>query len=157
MYRSWHGPIVGRAVSHIWEGYATRLFLEFGQLGPADYVLRNGAPGAPKGEFSLNNAQSMSSWRVTLGGREIGGSEVHWKRRARCLLLLKGRRLQSLEIDETSRSTRLTFAHRVVLTARTYPGCRREPHWTLRVGRPGDRVWRLVLLHGANPVWRDWS
>jgi len=77
------------------------------------------------------------------------------KARARCLLLLKGRRLQSLEIDETSCSTRLAFTHRVVLTTRTYPGRRERAHWMLRMGRPGDRVGRLVVLRGANPALRE--
>jgi hypothetical protein len=43
----WSGPIVGQSVSHVWQGYAAVLFLEFGKLSPAEYTLRDGRPGEP--------------------------------------------------------------------------------------------------------------
>ncbi len=54
-YRYWHGPCVGLVVSQVWEGYAARLFLSFGQLTPANYTLSNGLPGTPHGELELTN------------------------------------------------------------------------------------------------------
>jgi hypothetical protein len=34
MYRFWHGPVIGLAVSHVWSSFATCLFMEFGHLTP---------------------------------------------------------------------------------------------------------------------------
>jgi hypothetical protein len=52
-------PLVGLKVSHLWQGYGTTIFAEFGRLAPQ--TRRGGTPGNPQGEFGL---MVESTWRV---------------------------------------------------------------------------------------------
>src|SRR5579859_928284 len=102
MFRYWHGPVVGLRLTHIWEGYAARIFLQFGELLPARRP--DGSPGEPKGEFGLMNAMSWSGWQLSRGSTRLVNSDSAWPSRERVLKrLLIGRRLRSLEIDAPTR------------------------------------------------------
>ena len=57
MYRNWQGQIIGQRLTYVWEGYARRLFLEFGELTPRVYD--DGSIGQPCGEFTLTNMDSF--------------------------------------------------------------------------------------------------
>jgi len=143
---------VGRTVSHAWQGYAARIFLLFGKLKPSDYVHPHGRPGQPTSEFKLTNMCSLSDWELSLSGRLIATSSSVGQLRERCLGLLIGRRLQAMEIEELSRSTRLSFTHGLVLRTETMPDCgERRPHWLLRTPA---RVWPPVILRGASSKWQ---
>lgn len=51
--------LVGMPISHIWRGYGSAMFLEFGTLKPIPN--RDGSPGHPEGEISLGVEWS---WRI---------------------------------------------------------------------------------------------
>jgi hypothetical protein len=143
---------VGRTVSHAWQGYAARVFLLFGKLKPSDYVHRDGSPGQPQSEFKLTNMESLSDWELSLRGRLIATSSSIGRLRERCLQMLIGRRLRSAEIEEESRSTRLSFTHGLILKTETMRHCReRRPHWLLRTPS-GD--WPPVVLRGTSSKWQ---
>ena len=149
MYRHWHGPLVGFTISQLWQGYAARLFISFGKLTPTDYVLPDGSRGAPQGGFELTNMDSYSDWELSLKGRLIATADSHPQLRSRSLCKLCGRRLQTLEIDAVSRSTRLTFSRNLVLNTFTYPwSADRQHHWLLRLPTSGDDHWPSVVLPG---------
>lgn len=149
-YRHWHGPVVGLTVSQLWQGHAARLFISFGKLAPVDYLLPDGSRGAPRGEFELTNMDSYSDWELSLNGRPIATAESRYHLRSRSLLKLCGRRLQTLEVDAVSRSTRLTFSRNLVLTTLTYPWSKdRRPHWLLRLPTSNDD-WPSVVLLGTS-------
>jgi hypothetical protein len=74
-YRKWHSPTVGQPVTQVWQGYAARLFISFGQLTPSDYTRRDGSPGRPHGKLELTNMSSLSGWRIILNGRRLADSE----------------------------------------------------------------------------------
>lgn len=151
MYRHWHGPLVGFTVSQLWQGCAARLFISFGKLTPADYVLPDGSRGAPRGEFELTNMDSYSDWELSLNGGLIATADSYYQLRSRSLLKLCGRRLQTLEIDVVSRSTRLTFSRNLVLNTFTYPwSADRHDHWLLRLPTRGDDHWPSIVLRGAS-------
>jgi hypothetical protein len=52
--------LVGMKVSHLWRGYGSAIFLEFGALSPGR-VRRDGTPGNPTGEVTIGIEWS---WRV---------------------------------------------------------------------------------------------
>lgn len=70
-------PLIGLPLSHLWRGYGSAIFLEFGLLAPR--VRRNGTPGNPRGEFSL---MIQWSWRIENATSIVCGSwskEPLWK------------------------------------------------------------------------------
>jgi len=161
MFRFWHGPIVGLRLSHVWEGYAARIFLEFGKLSPSGHTRRDGSLGNPRGEFKLTNMHSYSGWELSLAGKSLATSEGRWPIRERVLKrLLIGRRLQSVAIEARTRSTRLTFTHGLVLSTENLPHCYdhephwfHEPHWLLRLPNSGSNDWPHVVLAGTSSTW----
>lgn len=50
--------LVGKKISHIWRGYGSTLFVEFGDLAPGK--VRKGKEGNPVGELTL----MMDFWRI---------------------------------------------------------------------------------------------
>jgi hypothetical protein len=154
-YRFWRGPAVGLIVTQVWQGYARRLFISFGDLVPSAYTLPSGVPERPHGQFELTNMDSLSDWTLALNGHVLAHNESLYRVRERGLRLLTGRRLQSLRIDETSRSTVLTFTHGLSLSTRTMRNTgESRPHWLLRVSR---EHWPPVVLRGTSACWRGTS
>jgi hypothetical protein len=51
--------LVGLPITHVWGGYGSAIFIEFGKLRPI--ARRDGSPGNPEGEISLGVEWS---WRI---------------------------------------------------------------------------------------------
>ena len=69
--------VCGLAVSHVWRGYGSALFVEFGALTPT--IRRDGTSGEPSGEIGL---MIEWSWRIEDGNSIACGSssdERLWK------------------------------------------------------------------------------
>jgi len=154
MYRFWRGPIIGLNVSHVWASFAPCIFLEFGELtSEGTYTDRQGQVQEfePRGVWSITSMDSWPDWRLRQNGRLIVSCEECRPRRLRALRLLLGRRLNALEIDGRSKSTRLTFSLGLALETRTViRRLRRAPHWMLRGPSQGDDDWPCIEL-GRNP------
>jgi hypothetical protein len=153
----WSGPIVGQSVSHVWQGYAAVLFLEFGKLSPAEYTLRDGRPGEPRGEFGLTTMESFAAWKILLHGKEITTttSDAQFRHSARFLKRLIGRRLQTFAIDAASLSTRLNFSNGLMLmTNNLREPARRLPHWLLQLPNTRADAWSSVVVGGTRSMQR---
>lgn len=148
--RYWLGPAAGQVVTQVSQGYASCLFPSFGRLTPADYTLPNGVLGRPHGEYELTTMGSLPAWTFTLKGRILATSESYYWLRESLLQRLLGRRLLSVQIDERSRSTVLTFTRALVLTTQSR-GRDRRPHWLLRLS---NESWPQVILNGTHSCWR---
>ena len=61
--------LVGKAVSHVWRGHGSAIFLEFGKLTPS--TRQDKTPGQPIGELSL---MIEWSWRIERPKSILGGS-----------------------------------------------------------------------------------
>jgi hypothetical protein len=150
----WYGPIVGQSVTHAWQGYAAVLFLEFGKLSPAEYTLRDGSPGQPRGEFGLTTMDGWAAWKLFLHGKQIATSDAMYRHINRYLKRLIGRRLQTFAIDAASTSTRLTFSNGLVLTTSTLAEPPHlPPHWILRLPNSSRDYWPSVVL-GSTELMR---
>jgi hypothetical protein len=152
-YRKWHSPVIGQSVTQVWQGYAARLFISFGQLTPSDYTRRDGSPGRPHGKFELTNMSSRSGWRIILNGHQLADSgSSSDKRRERALQRLAGKRLLSLEIEAISHATILRFSQGLVIVTKDLAGPREQtPHWSFRIS---NRNWPPVVLLGTEYRWR---
>jgi hypothetical protein len=63
--------LVGMKVSHLWRGYGSAIFLEFGALSPSGMVRRDGSPGNPRGEITIGIEWS---WRIEAAISVVCGS-----------------------------------------------------------------------------------
>jgi hypothetical protein len=63
--------IVGMKVGHLWRGYGSAIFLEFGALSTSGIVRRDGSPGNPSGEITVGIEWS---WRIEDATSVICGS-----------------------------------------------------------------------------------
>jgi len=150
MYQSWRGPIVGFTVSHIWSSYATCLSLEFGPLTPGDWFTDrkgNVRQFEPKGVWSITSMESWPAWWLRQNGRVVGSWELSRPRRLHALRLLIGRRLNTFEVDQHSRSTRITFSPGLQLETKTdLRRLRNMAHWLLRGPEYRNDDWSHVAL-----------
>ena len=141
----WQGPILGREVAHVWSSYAWCLFLEFGKLTEGE-PRRDGTPGTPRGEWTLTSMDTWPLWTLLRGRRVSRSSEYPQSRRDCTLGVLIGQTLESLDINESSRRTRLSFSNGLVLQTRvTIPNLRREALWLLRTPDCGTDWPRVTL------------
>nr|WP_254803922.1 hypothetical protein [Methylobacterium sp.]USU34709.1 hypothetical protein NG677_24190 [Methylobacterium sp.] len=70
---------VGMAVAHVWRGYGSALFIEFGELTPATGRRKDGTSRAPSGEIGL---MIENDWRIEDAHDIVCGSgsdEELWK------------------------------------------------------------------------------
>lgn len=63
--------LVGMKVSHLWRGYGSAIFLEFGALSPSKVVRSDGTSGNPIGEISIGIEWS---WRIEDATSVVCGS-----------------------------------------------------------------------------------
>ena len=69
----------GLVVAHIWRGYGSALFIEFGALVPSIVIRKDGTPGAPSGEIGL---MIGADWRIEDANTIVCGSDSEeglWK------------------------------------------------------------------------------
>ena len=62
---------IGMAVAHVWRGYGSALFIEFGELTPASSQRKDGTPRAPSGEIGL---MIETDWRIENAHTIVCGS-----------------------------------------------------------------------------------
>jgi hypothetical protein len=137
----YRADLLGKKLSHTWQGQGSAIFLEFGDLTPR--ARRDGSPGNPDGEFG---AMIEWSWRIERPNSIICGSwsdEALWEG---ALQRLRGGavtdvavfgRLPELAIE-------LSDGHRV-LSFMTSDG---DPQWTLFDRRSPRAKW-LCVRDGA--------
>jgi hypothetical protein len=154
VYRFWHGPVVGLTVSHVWSSYAACLFLELGALTPGStYTDLKGdvREFRPKGMWSITSMKSWPAWWLRQNGSLVASFESCGPLRIHALRLLIGRRLNSVEVDQQSKSTRLNFSLSLQLETKTdIQQLRHEPHRLMRGPEQGSGNWPHIAL-------RPWS
>jgi hypothetical protein len=65
--QTFRDALIGLPLSHLWRGYGSAIFLEFGRLTQSTRTRSDGSPQNPRGEFSL---MIEWSWRIE-GTRSI--------------------------------------------------------------------------------------
>jgi hypothetical protein len=94
-FEAFVNPLIGLPVSHIWNGYGSAIFLEFGSLSPSTRRRKDGSLGNPKGEFTL---MIEWSWRIEGKRRIWGGSWSEAEEWAKLLPRLKDACVTSISL-----------------------------------------------------------
>jgi hypothetical protein len=61
LLQTFRDPLIGLPLSHLWRGYGSAIFLEFGRLTPSTRIRRDGTACNPRGELGL---MIQWSWRI---------------------------------------------------------------------------------------------
>lgn len=120
-------PILGLAVSLVWQGYGSAIFLEFGTLTPNPRQRRDGGgPLHPIGEWTLGIEWS---WRIEGKRRIWCGSWSEKDRWPRFLQRLQGAKVKSISIFGRLPEISVSFSNGLhLLSMMTAEG---DPSWWL--------------------------
>lgn len=135
--------LIGLQVSHVWRGYGSALFVEFGQLSPPR-VHRNGTIGNPCGEVTL---MIEWSWRIEKPRSIMGGSWSSERRWPAMFDKLKGSRVTAVRSFGTLPEIEVSLSNGLrVVSFMTAEG---QPEWCLisRVNPKGSLGVRRGKLH----------
>jgi hypothetical protein len=131
-------PLIGLPVSHIWRGYGSAIFLEFGSLHEGR-IRRNGSPGNPKGEWTL---MIEWSWRIEGKRRIWCGSWSDEERWPRAFACLNEKTVTSLQLFGRIPEIDIGLSNGLhLLSMMTAEG---DPEWGLGRKTPGGSIWFSV-------------
>lgn len=135
--------LIGLPVSHVWRGYGSALFIEFGKLQPSTLVRRDGTPGASSGELGL---MIEWSWRIESGSSILCGSwsdEELWEPAFKQLI---GR--QVVGLTTLGRLPEIEVALFGDMHVVSFMSAEGDPAWAL-FDRRNDRLVTLASERGA--------
>ena len=119
----------GKVVSHVWRGYGSALFLEFGALTPRK--MRDGSDGEPDGVVSL---MIEWSWRIELPRSILGGSWSSERRWPGMFKRLVGGTVTEVEIFGKIPEIAVTLSNGLrVVSFMTAEG---QPSWAIITHKP---------------------
>lgn len=119
----------GKRVSHVWRGYGSALFLEFGEL--AETRKLNGKQAQPAGELSL---MIEWSWRIENKNAILGGSWSNERAWPRLFKRLIGSRVKTVELFGRLPEIAVTLTNGLrVVSFMTADG---QPSWSVISHRP---------------------
>lgn len=128
-------PLIGMPVSHVWRGYGSAIFLEFGKLKPTTRL--DGKRGNPNGEIGL---MVEWSWRIE-GPRSIRcgswSDEPLWPK-----AFAKLRHAKMADVSLFGRLPEIVVGLSNKLNVVSFSTTDGQPHWTL-FDRHNDR-WLCV-------------
>ncbi|MEO6803973.1 MAG: hypothetical protein ABI197_12100 [Granulicella sp.] len=120
-------------MSHIWQGYGSAIFLEFGQLQPRQR--RDGSPGNPIGEWTL---MMDWSWRIEGKRRIWCGSWSDGERWPRAFSRLQGATVKTVMLFGRLPEIDLELSNGLhLLSMSTVEG---DPEWGLIKRQDGDII-----------------
>jgi hypothetical protein len=124
-FNSFVSTLIGLPVSHIWRGYGSAIFLEFGALSRGR-TRRDGSAGNPRGEWTL---MIEWSWRVEGKRRIWCGSSSEKERWPRAFAYLMGANVKSVSLCGRLPEISLDLSNGLhVLSMMTAEG---DPEWGL--------------------------
>ena len=133
--------LVGMKLTHLWRGYGSAIFLEFGALMPK--ARRDGTPGNPKGEISMGIEWS---WRIEDANSILCGSwskDELWEPTFGLL-----RNSQVVELNLVGRlfeiDLGLSRGHHFV----SFMTAEGQPEWSLVDRRTNPATW-ITMRNGA--------
>jgi hypothetical protein len=145
--------LVGMKVGHLWRGYGSAIFLEFGALSPGR-VRRDGSPGNPRGELTLGIEWS---WRVENAESIICGSWSEEELWEPAFQLVRSSSVSGLSIFGRIPEIDLALADGLHLVS--FMTAEGQPEWSLADRRSTPHVWLTVrkgiLFESDGTVPRD--
>jgi hypothetical protein len=149
-FASFAATLMGLPISHVWRGYGSAIFIEFGELSSRSR--RDGSPGHPEGEVSLGVEWS---WRIEDQTAVRCGSWSEEELWEPALDTLRNARIAGCELFGTLAEVAITTHNGVrFLSFSTTDG---QPQWHLVDRRDGPARWftvrdgQLHLGDGSEP------
>jgi hypothetical protein len=122
-FASFTAPLIGLAVSHIWRGYGSAIFLEMGELR-SGRIRRDGSEGNPADQWTLGIEWS---WRIEGKRRIWCGSWSDESRWPRAFNRMKGRSITSVSLNGRLPEISVSFSNGLhLLSMMTAEG---DPAW----------------------------
>jgi len=141
-FEAFVSPLIGLPVSHIWNGYGSAIFLEFGLLTPSTRRRRDGSPGNPKGQFTL---MIEWSWRIEGKRRIWGGSWSEAEQWTKLLPRLKDANVISISL--IGRLPEVAVALSNGLHLASFMTAEGDPEWAI-LTRRGDETFSVSVKAG---------
>jgi hypothetical protein len=129
--------LIGLPVSHLWRGYGSAIFLEFGRLTPR--IRPSGEAGNPHGEFGL---MIQWSWRIENMTSILCGSwseETLWEPTFDLL-----RNKTAVDASVVGRLPEISVALTEGFYVSSFMTAEGDPSWTLFDRRDGNVRWLTV-------------
>jgi hypothetical protein len=126
-------PLIGLPVSHMWQGYGSAVFLEFGKL--QRHLRRDGSTGNPRGEWSLS---MIEGWRIEGKRRIWCGSWSDRARWPRAFTRIQGQVVKSITLFGRLPEVDLVLANGVHLVS--FMTSESDPDWLLSRRRDLDSI-----------------
>jgi hypothetical protein len=141
--QTFRNALIGLPLSHLWRGYGSAIFLEFGRLTPSTRTRPDGTPQNPRGEFSL---MMEWSWRIENTTSILCGSWSDERLWEPTFDLLRNRAVTDLSVVGRLPEVvvALTEDH-FVFSFMTAEG---DPSWAL-LDRRGDAIRTLHVREGS--------
>lgn len=130
--------LVGLPVTHVWQGYGTAIFLEFGALKPAG----RRADGSERNAAGSMGIGIEWSWRIEKRASILCGSSENNAKLASGLASLIGSRIEAVAI--TGRLPELSVSFSNGLHLATFMTAKGQPDWTIFDRRTADISWLTV-------------
>ena len=121
--------LIGKSVSHVWNGHGSALFIEFGELTPKKRA--NGSDGNPVGEITL---MIEWSWRFERQYSILGGSWSSKRKWTGMFKKITGSSVMNVEIFGNLPEIYITLSNGLrIVSFMTAEG---QPEWTLLTRNP---------------------
>ena len=121
--------LLGKVVSHVWQGYGSAIFIEFGHLTAKKKI--NGEDGNPVGELTLSIEWS---WRIERKHSILGGSWSADTKWPTFFKKLKGASVTAVEIFGNIPEISVSLSNGLrIVSFKTAEG---QPEWSLQTRNP---------------------
>ena len=132
--------LIGKAVSHIWRGHGSTIFLEFGYLSPR--TRNDQASSQPVGELSL---MIEWSWRIERPKSILGGSWSSESRWSRMFEELKGATVSEVQVYGQLPEISVSLSNGLLVAS--FMTAEGQPEWALISYQP--KIGSLCVKRGS--------
>lgn len=142
LFEAFASSLIGLPIAHIWRGYGSAIFLEFGALTPSTRVRRDGSLRNPRGEMGLG---LDCGWRIEGKRSILCGSSTDEPRLERVLAYLTKATITEATLFGRLPEIDLTLSSGIhVISLTTHQS---DPGWTL-YDHLGDEIRWMHVQHG---------
>jgi hypothetical protein len=140
--QTFRNALIGLPLSHLWRGYGSAIFLEFGRLTPSKRTRPDETPQNPRGEFSL---MIEWSWRIEGTTSILRGSWSDERLWEPTFDLLRNRAVTDLSV--VGRLPEVVVALTEDHFVSSFMTAEGDPSWAL-LDRRGDAIRTLHVREG---------
>lgn len=142
LFEAFASSLISLPITHVWQGYGSAIFLEFGALTPSTRVRRDGSLYNPRGEMGLG---LDCGWRIEGKRSILCGSSTDDPRLKRVLTYLTKATIAEATLFGRLPEIDLTLSNGMHVASLTTH--QSDPGWTL-YDHLGDEIRWMQVQHG---------